>query len=255
MPDIEIRNLTFSYKAGEQRRSALQNIHLSVGDGEFLCVIGASGCGKSTLLRILSGLEKPDSGSVHIGEEPVLGPSAGRMIVFQDYALFPWLTARGNISFAVRQTGNFSRAQADEVADDFLNRVGMAESARLYPYQLSGGMKQRVAIARALAMNPDILLLDEPFGALDAKTRAQLQELLLQLWANGGESKKTIVFVTHDINEAILLADRIAFMTPGKIAGELSVDIPRPRVDTGLFAEYQRAILNMFEENGSSASI
>ena len=172
------------------------------------------------------------------------------MIVFQDYALFPWLTAEKNISFALSRAKRVPRAEAKRTAAEYLQKVGMAQAADYYPCQLSGGMKQRVAIARALAMDTDILLLDEPFGALDAKIRASLQELLLALWANDGGKKKTVVFVTHDINEALILADRIVYMQPGKIAGELRIDIPRPRRNVESseeFGAYRRTLMRLFE--------
>ena len=172
------------------------------------------------------------------------------MIVFQDYALFPWLTAEKNISFALNRAKRVPRAVAKRTAAEYLQKVGMAQAADYYPCQLSGGMKQRVAIARALAMDTDILLLDEPFGALDAKIRASLQELLLELWTNDGRKKKTVVFVTHDINEALILADRIVYMQPGKIAGELRIDIPRPRRNVESseeFGAYRRTLMRLFE--------
>ncbi len=258
MSNISIRDLCFRYEDSRQSRPVLDRINLEICDGEFLCVIGASGCGKSTLLRILAGLEKPESGSLLLDGQAVTGPGADRMIVFQDYALFPWMSARRNISFAVRRALRLSGKEAEQIADRFLEKVGMADAGQLYPYQLSGGMRQRVAIARALAMDTDILLMDEPFGALDAKVRAQLQELLLELWHNPGGRQKTVVFVTHDINEAVLLADRVVFMKPGTIEHEMRIDIPRPRQDTGLFARYKDELLSWFdgadpEEGGDEA--
>ena len=245
-----MRAVRFCYKNARQKTEALHGVDLSIADGEFVCVIGPSGCGKSTLLRLLAGLDMPDSGEISIGGEPVEGPGADRMIVFQDYALFPWLTAEKNISFALSRAKRVPRAEAKRTAAEYLQKVGMAQAADYYPCQLSGGMKQRVAIARALAMDTDILLLDEPFGALDAKIRASLQELLLALWANDGGKKKTVVFVTHDINEALILADRIVYMQPGKIAGELRIDIPRPRRNVESseeFGAYRRTLMRLFE--------
>lgn len=250
MPSIDLRAVRFGYKNARQKIEALHGVDLSIADGEFVCVIGPSGCGKSTLLRLLAGLDMPDGGEISIGGEPVEGPGADRMIVFQDYALFPWLTAEKNISFALSRAKRVPRAEAKRTAAEYLQRVGMAQAADYYPCQLSGGMKQRVAIARALAMDTDILLLDEPFGALDAKIRASLQELLLALWANDGGKKKTVVFVTHDINEALILADRIVYMQPGKIAGELRIDIPRPRRNVESseeFGAYRRTLMRLFE--------
>lgn len=250
MPSIDLRAVRFCYKNARQKTEALHGVDLSIADGEFVCVIGPSGCGKSTLLRLLAGLDMPDGGEISIGGEPVEGPGADRMIVFQDYALFPWLTAEKNISFALSRAKRVPRAEAKRTAAEYLQKVGMAQAADYYPCQLSGGMKQRVAIARALAMDTDILLLDEPFGALDAKIRASLQELLLALWANDGGKKKTVVFVTHDINEALILADRIVYMQPGKIAGELRIDIPRPRRNVESSEElgaYRRTLMRLFE--------
>lgn len=250
MPSIDLRAVRFGYKNARQKIEALQGVDLSVADGEFVCVIGQSGCGKSTLLRLLAGLDMPDGGEISIGGQSVEGPGADRMIVFQDYALFPWLTAEKNISFALSRAKRVPRAEAKRTAAEYLQRVGMSKAADYYPCQLSGGMKQRVAIARALAMDTDILLLDEPFGALDAKIRASLQELLLALWTNDGGKKKTVVFVTHDINEALILADRIVYMQPGKIAGELRIDIPRPRRNVESseeFGAYRRTLMRLLE--------
>ncbi len=250
MPSIDLRAVRFGYKNARQKTEALRGVDLSIADGEFVCVIGPSGCGKSTLLRLLAGLDMPDGGEISIGGQPVEGPGADRMIVFQDYALFPWLTAEKNISFALSRAKRVPRAEAKRTAAEYLQKVGMAQAADYYPCQLSGGMKQRVAIARALAMDTDILLLDEPFGALDAKIRASLQELLLVLWTNDGGKKKTVVFVTHDINEALILADRIIYMQPGKIAGELRIDIPRPRRNVESseeFGAYRRTLMRLFE--------
>lgn len=250
MPSIDLRAVRFGYKNARQKTEALHGVDLSIADGEFVCVIGPSGCGKSTLLRLLAGLDMPDSGEISIGGQPVEGPGADRMIVFQDYALFPWLTAEKNISFALSRAKRVPRAEAKRTAAEYLRKVGMEQAADYYSYQLSGGMKQRVAIARALAMDTDILLLDEPFGALDAKIRASLQELLLELWTNDGGKKKTVVFVTHDINEALILADRIVYMQPGKIAGELRIDIPRPRRNVESseeFGAYRRTLMRLFE--------
>ena len=248
MASIEIRDLHFSYTDSKHRLKALKDIQLDIRDGEFLCLIGASGCGKSTLLRVLAGLEKAERGGVYIGGEKVEGPGADRMIVFQDYALFPWMTALKNVSYAVKRARRVSSSEAKHIAESFLEKVGMSHAKHMYPKQLSGGMKQRVAIARALAMDTDILLLDEPFGALDARTRSTLQELLLELWDNGEGKKKTVIFVTHDINEAILLADRVVFMKPGEIEAEMTIDLPRPRVDEGPFAAYREKLLELFEE-------
>ncbi len=249
MANIEIKELNFSYLDTKHKLHALRDINLNIRDGEFLCLIGASGCGKSTLLRVLAGLEKPEKGEITINGNKVEGPGTDRMIVFQDYALFPWMTALKNVSYAVKRARKLSSAEAKAVAEDFLEKVGMIHARNYYPKQLSGGMKQRVAIARALAMDTDILLLDEPFGALDARTRSILQELLLKLWEGAEGKKKTVVFVTHDINEALLLADRVVYMKPGVIAADIPVELPRPRVDEGDFVLIKNRLLTLFEED------
>lgn len=250
MPHIEINDLHFAYADSRQNAEALHGVSLDIKSGEFVCVIGMSGCGKSTLLRMLAGLDMPTSGEVRIGGKAVTAPGADRMIVFQDYALFPWLTAEKNISFALERGKRTPRAEARRVASEYLAKVGMSDAAGLYPCQLSGGMKQRVAIARALAMDTDILLLDEPFGALDAKTRASLQRLLLTLWENAGGERKTVVFVTHDINEALILADRVVCMQPGRVSAELEINLPRPRKGAEhdwRFDEYKNTLLRLIE--------
>jgi NitT/TauT family transport system ATP-binding protein/sulfonate transport system ATP-binding protein len=190
-------------------------------------MIGASGCGKSTLLRIIAGFEEPTTGHVSIDGKPVTGPGSDRGMVFQDYALFPWMTVRQNISFGPRQR-HLPREKIDRTTDEFVKMVGLERFADRYPNQLSGGMKQRVAIARVLANNANILLMDEPFGALDALTREQLQNELLQIWKRTGV---TTIFVTHSVEEAVLLADRVLVMSagPGRIDSDFRIDLPRPR--------------------------
>ena len=224
MPDISLRDVSFAYPGGPR---VLDRVSLEVEDGTFLAVVGPSGCGKSTLLRLISGLSLPDEGTVSIGGAPVTGPAPGRSIVFQQGGLFPWLTARGNVAFALRKAKpGLSRAQAAEQAEAALIRVGLKDALSRYPGELSGGMAQRVAIARALSVGGQVLLLDEPFGALDPKNRQALQQLLLELWQAEGS---TVVMVTHDIDEAILLADRIAFFRPGGVRLILPVRASRPR--------------------------
>jgi len=192
-----------------------------------VCLIGASGCGKSTLLRIVAGFEQPTAGDVRVYGAPIAGPGSDRGMVFQDYALFPWMTVRDNIGFGPRQKKK-SKAEIRETTERYLEMVGLAQFADRYPYQLSGGMKQRVAIARVLANEADILLMDEPFGALDALTREQLQDELLEIWAR---TKVTVLFVTHSVEEAALLADRVVVMTagPGRIESDNRVRLSRPR--------------------------
>ena len=230
MAYIELNDLSFAYPGPAGEVKALEHVSFSVHGGEFLSVVGRSGCGKSTLLRLLAGLEEPGSGSVTIGGEPASVPGRGRMIVFQTGGLFPWQTVRGNVIFAMRQTHRgLSRAESAERADALLQTVELADAAGLYPYQLSGGMAQRAAIARALAVDAGTLLLDEPFSALDVQTRAQLQRLIERVWENAPGERKTVIFVTHDINEALLLSGRVICMRPRAVAGKLAVDLPRPR--------------------------
>ena len=230
MAYIELNDLSFAYPGPAGEVKALEHVSFSVHGGEFLSVVGRSGCGKSTLLRLLAGLEEPGSGSVTIGGEPASVPGRGRMIVFQTGGLFPWQTVRGNVIFAMSQTHRgLSRAESAERADALLQTVELADAAGLYPYQLSGGMAQRAAIARALAVDAGTLLLDEPFSALDVQTRAQLQRLIERVWENAPGERKTVIFVTHDINEALLLSGRVICMRPRAVAGELVVDLPRPR--------------------------
>ncbi len=229
MARIELQNITFRYEGHNGTRTALDHVSLAVEDGEFVCLVGRSGCGKTTLLRLIAGLQAPASGQVLLDGKPVTGPGTDRAVVFQNYALFPWMTARKNVEFGIRQANRtLSRAQVRERALDFLEKVSMNDAADQYPCELSGGMKQRVAIARALAMDTDTLLLDEPFGALDARIRKELQLLLEQLWRSG-EKRKTVLFVTHDIAEAALLADRVIYMTPGKVAADIAIPLPHPR--------------------------
>jgi NitT/TauT family transport system ATP-binding protein len=242
MSKIEIRDLKLIYTTDKTEFLALENINITIGEGEFVCVIGSSGCGKSTLLSVLGGLIPPSSGEVLIGGVPIKGTGPERAVVFQQYTLFPWMTAKQNVVFGMKQVRHdLSGRQFEAVAEEFLNRVGLAEFLDKLPGELSGGMQQRVAIARALSVNPKILLMDEPFGAIDAKTRVILQEMLLKLWADDAE-KKTVVFVTHDIDEALLLSDKIVFMQPKKVSQEIAVKLPRPRSKESLYdnEEYRR---------------
>ena len=253
MPAIDIQNLTFRYPGDS--RPVLDHLSLTVEDGAFLSVIGPSGCGKSTLLRLISGLSLPDGGCVTIGGQPVTGPGPGRAIVFQQGGLFPWLTVRGNVAFALRKAdASVTRQQANDRAAAALVRVGLGDDLHRYPGELSGGMAQRVAIARALTMGGDLLLLDEPFGALDPKNRQALQQLLLDLWES---ERKTVVLVTHDIDEAIILSDRIAFFRPGGLRLTLPVDFPRPRVPAALLTSaagcaIRKRLIGLFYEYGEA---
>ncbi|WP_102373683.1 ABC transporter ATP-binding protein [Raoultibacter massiliensis] len=234
MGAIDIEDVCYAYPESETGEFALSDVSLAIASGEFICLIGHSGCGKSTLLSLLAGLSAPSRGFIAIDGAPIEGPSTSRAMVFQHYSLFPWMTAVNNVAFSIRRADrSVSKSDSLKRAHAYLEKVGMDGEAGKYPYQLSGGMQQRVAIARALSMESDILLLDEPFGALDAKNRAELQELLVELWS-GVDRKKTVVFVTHDLTEAILLADRIVFMRPGRIEKTIPVDFPRPRDLSGL---------------------
>lgn len=229
MAKIELSHVRFCYGQQGQCFRALDDLNVKIEEGEFVCILGHSGCGKTTLLRLLSGLQEPTVGTVCLDGHPMAGPGPDRAVVFQNYALFPWMSAKKNVQFGIRQARrSLSRPAAAELAMSYLDMVEMADAADKYPYQLSGGMRQRVAIARALAMDAEVLLLDEPFGALDAKIRLELQQLLESLWCSG-EKRKTVIFVTHDIREAALLASRIIFMEPGKIVADIPVDLPRPR--------------------------
>ncbi|PTY06978.1 ABC transporter [Opitutaceae bacterium EW11] len=207
--------------------TALENLSFVAHRREFLCILGPSGCGKSTLLRLLAGLDQPTSGRVLLDDREVSEPGPERGVVFQGYTLFPWLTVKQNVMFGLK-IGGSGNDQADAEARQWLELVGLAKFADSYPSQLSGGMKQRVAIARALANNPRILLMDEPFGALDAQTRAQMQRHLLQIWRN---VDITVLFITHDLDEALYLADRILVLkaNPGRLDELIEVPVPRPR--------------------------
>ena len=225
---IEIKNVSFDYVEKKTRYEALKNINLNIRSGEFVCILGSSGCGKSTLLSLLTGLNRAKEGKILVDGEEIKGPGIDRAVVFQQYSLFPWLTVKGNILFGIRQSGKkYSKKEREELADSYVESVGLTSAKDRYPNQLSGGMKQRVAVARALALESDILLLDEPFGAIDPKLRLELQELVSKLCV---EHKKTVVFITHDIDEAILLADRVVVMEPGKLRSILKVNLPHPRV-------------------------
>ncbi len=227
LPILSIQGVGKTYTLGDQRIEALRDANLTVRKGEFVCLIGASGCGKSTLLRIVAGFEAPTVGSALMWGKPIEGPAPDRGMVFQDYGLFPWLTVRQNIGFGPASRGR-PKAEVTETVERFVSLVGLSRFADAYPHQLSGGMKQRVAIARVLANDAEIVLMDEPFGALDAMTRERLQDELLDLWQRTG---LTVLFVTHSIEEAIFLADRVVVMEPGpgRIASEHAIELPRAR--------------------------
>ena len=224
---IEQVSRTFPARHGNAPTRALEPVDLDIGDNDFITILGPSGCGKSTLLRIVAGLDRATGGRVLLDGTAVTGPGADRGMVFQSYTLFPWLTVRENIAFGLRERG-ISETERGRIADSFIERVGLKGFENHWPKQLSGGMQQRTAIARALANDPKILLLDEPFGALDNQTRALMQEMLLGIWER---DRKTVMFVTHDIEEAIFLGSRVVVMSarPGRIKSEIKIDLPHPR--------------------------
>lgn len=251
---IEIKNLTVNYIENKKSFNALHDVSFGVADGEFVSVIGASGCGKSTLLSVLEGIYKAAGGSVEINGKELQGTGTERGVVFQHYSLFPWMTTRNNIAFGIKQAQRgIKRSERLRIADEFLSKVGLKGFGEKYPSQLSGGMQQRAAIARALAMNTEILLMDEPFSAIDAKNRVILQELLLSLWeGDGSEPRKTVVFVTHDIDEAILLSDKIVVLTahPGTVNEIVKVPFSRPRnrselIKTEEYGRFRNKLLSL----------
>lgn len=249
---VEVEGLSKSY--GEVL--ALDDINLSLGENEFVSVVGASGCGKSTLLSIIAGLAEATYGTVSVDGENIIGPGRDRGVVFQGFTLFPWLTAQGNVEFALEQE-KLSRSERTRVARDHLELVGLNGFADKYPAQLSGGMQQRVAIARSLSYRPRILLMDEPFGALDALTRRDMQGLLTQIWE---KHRLTVMMITHDIEEAIITADRVVVMSrrPGRIRAELEVPLERPRqAEMSTRPEFQElfsTILEMVREDPESTT-
>ena len=251
-----MRNVSLNYKDQNGTFCAIKNVNISIKKGELVSIIGPSGCGKSTLLSLLTGLAFPSEGYILLDGKQMHGTGTERGVVFQHYSLFPWMSARKNIIFGLQQVyKSKSKKDLEEIADKYLAMVGLKDFKNKYPSQLSGGMQQRVAIARAFAMNPEILLMDEPFGAVDAKNRVILQELLLNLWGNGNE-RKTIIFVTHDIDEAILLSDRVIVMSasPGTVKREIVIDFERPRDRYSLmrseeYANLRNKLVNLFYDD------
>ena len=260
---LTIRGLTRTFP-GQGKAAptlALQPTDLDVAPGEFVSILGPSGCGKSTLLRIVAGLDKPTGGSVSLNWQAVTGPGPERGMVFQSYTLFPWLTVRQNIEFGLRER-KLPEAQIREISEKFIARTGLRGFENHWPRQLSGGMQQRTALARALANDPEILLLDEPFGALDHQTRELMQELLLEVWgADSPDARKTVLFVTHDIDEAIFLANRVLVMSarPGRMKAEVPVPLPYPRDWTvktsGVFGELKARLMGEIREEVRKAAI
>jgi NitT/TauT family transport system ATP-binding protein len=244
---VEVQHVCKSFPHNGGRLEVLADVSLTVAEGEFVCLLGPSGCGKSTIIHLIAGLEQPDRGQILVGGRPVIGPDASRVVVFQEAALFPWLTVLGNVEFGLRMAG-LERATRRARAMEYIRLVHLSKFVHAFPHQLSGGMKQRVAIARALALQPAILLMDEPFAALDAQTRAVLQNELLEIWQL---ARPTILFVTHNVREATGLADRVYVISsrPGRIRDVRPVDVPRPRhaEDPALLA-HQHAILGLLGE-------
>ena len=248
VPKVSVHDISFTYRAnnGEQL-TALQNINLDVQRGEFLCIVGPSGCGKSTLLHLIAGLHEQSSGSVRMDGKTVHGTGTDRILIFQELGLFPWLSVRHNVEFGMKMQG-VPKAEREARGREYLRLVHLSQFAESYPHQLSGGMRQRVAIARALATKPDVLLMDEPFAALDAQTRDLLHDELERIWRETG---CTIIFVTHNVREAVRLGDRVALMTfrPGQIKREYWIDLPRPRhIEDTDVARTSREILDCLRE-------
>jgi NitT/TauT family transport system ATP-binding protein len=244
---IELKNVTKVFGKNAEMVIALENVALEIGVNRFTTIVGPSGCGKSTLLYLLAGFEKPTSGKILKDGKPIEGPGSDRGFVFQDFALFPWRTALGNVMFGLTSNG-YSKKQAKEIAMNYINLVNLNGFEHTHPHKLSGGMKQRVAIARALAYDPEVLLMDEPFGSLDAQTKKYMQGELVKIWE---KLKKTVVFVTHSVIEAVYLSDVIVVLSarPGTVKAVLDVDIPRPRNYTGKqYLQVRKEVLDCLEE-------
>lgn len=252
MTNLVVDKVSFSFPSRSNSAGlvAIRDVTMEIASNQFAVIVGPSGCGKSTLLRLVAGLEMPTSGTVKLGGELIRGPAAKRGMVFQNYTLFPWLTLRQNIEFGPKLAAR-PTAERREWSDRLLDQIGLTNFADSYPKQLSGGMMQRVAIARALANDPEVLLMDEPFGALDSQTRGLMQELLTQIWS---KTKKQILFITHDIEEAVFIGERVYVMSarPGQIKEVIDVDLPYPRsVDTlssPVFIKARQRILNSIRE-------
>jgi len=245
-PRVRIDGVGKQYEGSQGPVRALDRVSFDVAEGEFVCIVGPSGCGKTTLFRIIAGLESPTSGHVSLDGERVDGPGPDLGLVFQEYHLFPWRTVAGNVGFGLEQQG-VAESERERRVRDLIDLVGLDGFAGTYPRDLSGGMKQRVALARALAVDPSLLLMDEPFGAVDAQTKKMLQDELLDIWRETG---KTVLFVTHDVEEAVKLADRVVVMAkePGRVREVVDIDIERPRSrsDDAFGDAYQR-ILDLIE--------
>jgi NitT/TauT family transport system ATP-binding protein len=254
MKHIEVDNVSLVYDTPAGRVLAVDRASFGMKQSEFLCLVGPSGCGKSTLLNILAGFLTPTDGAIRIGGKPVTGHGMDRGVVFQDFAqLFPWRTALGNVTFGLEMKG-IAKEEREQIAREQLKLVKLDKFANAYPHHLSGGMQQRVAIARALAYNPDVLLMDEPFAALDALTRDDMQRLLADVWHT---TRKTIIYVTHNVAEAVYLADRVIVMSPhpGRVKTEINIELPRPRDPLSIaFLDHQKKLLHELGEGASKAA-
>lgn len=248
-PKLKVSDLSLTFERDRRRESILEHIDLSIGAGEFVCIVGPSGCGKSTLLHVLGGFLSPTSGRIDIDEEPVRGPDPRRIFVFQESAVFPWLSVAGNIGFGL---SGLPHAEREERIQHYVQLVGLAGFERAFPRELSGGMKQRLEVARALAVNPDVLYMDEPFAGLDFITRMTMRKELLRIWQR---ERKTVVLVTHDIDEAVQLGDRVVVLSsrPAHIHCELEVGMPHPR-DAGA-PEYIAMRTRILDELGVERAI
>jgi NitT/TauT family transport system ATP-binding protein len=249
MPHIEVRNVSLAYDTPAGRVVGVEGASFDIAQSEFLCLVGPSGCGKTTLLNIIAGFLTPTAGEIRIAGKPVTGHGTDRGIVFQDFAqLFPWRTALGNVTFGLEMKG-VGKTEREAIAREQLKLVKLEKFVQSYPHHLSGGMQQRVAIARALAYNPSVLLMDEPFAALDALTRDDMQRLLAEVWR---ETKKTVVYVTHNVAEAVYLADRVVVMSPhpGTVKAEVPIRLARPRDPLSVeFLDYQRTLLRQLGQD------
>jgi len=254
MQPIAIRDVSLNYDTPAGKVAGVENVSLDIGASEFLCIVGPSGCGKSTLLNIIAGFLTPASGEIKIGGKAVTGHGMDRGVVFQDFAqLFPWRTALGNVSFGLEMKG-VANPERDKIAREQLRLVKLEKFTDSFPHHLSGGMQQRVAIARALAYNPSVLLMDEPFAALDAMTRDDMQRLLADVWK---QTRKTVIYVTHNVAEAVYLADRVVVMSahPGTVKTVMTIDLPRPRDPLSVeFLECQKQLMGHLGHNTNGAA-
>jgi NitT/TauT family transport system ATP-binding protein len=253
MVPIEIKDVSLVYDTPGGKVPGVRDVSINIDASEFVCIVGPSGCGKSTLLNIIAGFLSPAAGEIRIGGKPVTGHGMDRGVVFQDFAqLFPWRTALGNVSFGLEMKG-LPKDERDKIAREQLRLVKLEKFTSSYPHHLSGGMQQRVAIARALAYNPSVLLMDEPFAALDAMTRDDMQRLLADVWR---ETRKTVIYVTHNVAEAVYLADRVIVMTPhpGTVKAEIKIDLPRPRDPLSVeFLDMQKQLLRHLAQETAPA--